>query len=192
MAPPAPVQDTHASEAMQPPTALPTETAPPQANTPEPVANPERRVVKKGVSTKKKESIDVHAVLADLHFLITPTEEKSLLALTAQGTTVETVVLLEQNDRAALFSWLESPDVKTIFSVLKQSLQEHFSPQLKDLIDEVRTEEGGPPVNVLSFIDPAISPESVIIIRVRNRLYEFHVAERSADAIHQLIGALSK
>ena len=116
----------------------------------------------------------------------------SVLMQIEKATTVHTLVLLQKNDRAALFSWVESDNVKTIFSTLKQSLQESFSTKLQNLIDETLTPTDGPPVDVLSFTDPAIAPEKVIFIRVRNRLYEFHVAAKSETAISQLIGALSK
>lgn len=151
-----------------------------------------RRVVKKGVSTKKRSSIDIPTTLASLQLQTSSTSEKSLLSLNAQGAKVETTVLLFNNDRAALFSWIESDDVKTIFSSLKQTLQEQFSPQLTGLTDTTQTPQNGPPVDILSFKDPAISPEVVLFIRVRNRLYEFHIAEKGSEVISRLIGELSK
>ena len=148
-------------------------------------------VVKKGASTKKKSGVDVHATLATLGLTPEKTSEASLLQLTTQGAAVETTVLLLNNDRAALFAWVESDNVKTIFSSLKQALQEQFSPKLVDLIDETRTQDAGPPYDILSFTDPAISAEKVIFIRVRNRLYEFHVAANGQSMIDPLIAALS-
>ncbi len=149
-------------------------------------------VVRKGVSTRKKSGVDVNAVLASLQLIPQQSTEASLLELTAQGIGTQTMVLLQNNDRAALFSWIESDDVKMIFSSLKQALQEQFSPKLKELIDETKTQENGPPVDVLSFTDPAISPEKVLFLRVRNRLYEFHIVPKSEEVIEQLIAALSK
>ena len=149
-------------------------------------------VIKKGVSLKKKSSVDVPSTLASLQFALQQTSDVSLLQRIARGMDVQTVVLLQNNDRAALFSWLESDDVKTVFAQLKQALQEQFSPKLQGLIDETLAPTDGPPVDVLSFFDPAISPEKVIFIRVRNRLYEFHVAARSEAAISLLIAALSQ
>lgn len=150
------------------------------------------RIVRKGTSTHKNSGVDVQAVLASLQLIAQPTNEASLLKLSAQGVNVQTVVLLSNNDRAALFSWIESDDVKTVFSALKTALQEQFSPKLQNLVDETMAPGNGPPVDVLSFSDPAISPESIVFLRVRNRLYELHIAERGKDAIEQLIAALSK
>lgn len=150
------------------------------------------RVVKKGVSTKKKSSVDVHATLAALQLIETQTTETSILNVVAQNMTVQTVVLLANNDRAALLSWVENDDVKTLFSLLKQTLQEQFSPKLSGLVDETRTQESGPPVDVLSFVDPAISPEKILFVRIRNRLYEFHIAAKGEDAIDRLVAELSK
>ncbi len=151
-----------------------------------------RRVVKKGTSTKKKSGIDIPATLASLQLTTAPANEQSLLSLSAQGAKVDTVVLLFRNDRAALFSWIESDDVKTIFSSLKLALQEQFSPEITGLTDTTQTPPNGPPVDILSFRDPAISPEIVLFIRVRNRLYEFHIAESGSEVISKLIGELSK
>ncbi len=148
--------------------------------------------MKKGVSTKKKTSVNVAELLALLQFIPQETQEQSLLSRIAEGMPVETMVLLQNNDRVALFSWLESADAKSVFTALKQAQQEQFSPQLEDLVDETRTSEDGPPVDFLSFTDPAISPEKVIFVRVRNRLYEFHVAGMGSETIDRLIEELSK
>jgi hypothetical protein len=151
-------------------------------------------VVKKGISLKKYSGPAVETILAALQLVPVQTSEASLLKLSAgqDALKVNTVVLLRNNDRAALFSWLESDDVKTLFSALKQALQEQFSPQVKDLIDETRTQENGPPLDYLSFTDPAISPEKVVFIRVRTRLYEFHIAAGQEDTINRLITELDK
>ncbi len=150
------------------------------------------RVVKKGVSTKKKTSVDVGALLASLQFMPTQTSEASLLQLITQVANAQTTVLLLNNDRAALFSWIESDNTKMIFQSVKQALQEQFSPKVTGLIDQTLTSESGPPVDMLAFFDPAISPEKVIFIRVRDRLYEFHVSEKGREAISVLIAELSK
>lgn len=150
------------------------------------------RVVKKGVSTKKKNSVDIPSLLVSHQFIVTQSGEASLLQRIEQGTNVQTVVLLQNNDRIALFSWIESDNTKAIFASLKQALQEQFSPKVTGLIDQTLVSDNGPPVDMLSFFDPAISPEKVIFIRVRDRLYEFHVAESGTDPIGALIAELSK
>ncbi len=176
------------SESSQP-QVVPTDPGP--SSSPASGSNSSSTVVKKGVSTKKKVGPDVPAVLASLQLMPTATSEESLLDL-IHGSGSLTMVLLANNDRAALFSWVENDDVKTIFSALKQALQEQFSPQLKNLVDETRTPDTGPPTDVLSFFDPAISPEKVIFLRVRTRLYEFHVAEKGTELVNRLIEELSK
>lgn len=89
-------------------------------------------------------------------------------------------------------SWLENSDVKTIFGNLKQGLQEQFSSKLSDLRDETITVPDGPPVNILSFVDPALSSERLIFLRVRTRLYEIHVAKNGETIVDQLMAELSK
>jgi len=149
--------------------------------------------VKKGVSQKLYTGPDVAQILAASQLIPVKTSETSLLKLSAGAeTNVTETVLLKNNDRAAFFSWAEAGEVKTLFSALKQALQEQFSPQVKDLVDETRTQETGPPVDYLSFMDPGISPERVVFVRVRTRLYEFHIVQGQEDAINKVIGELSK
>jgi len=150
-------------------------------------------VVKKGVSTKKASGINVEDVLAKLQLVKQETNEASFLLLTAPDKTkVKTHVLLRNNDRAFLFSWIESDDVKSIFAGLKKALQEQFSGKVTDLVDETQTPTGGPLVDYLSFVDPALSAERIVFLRVRTRLYELHVAENGDAVLDQLVTELSK
>lgn len=150
-------------------------------------------VVKKGVSTKKAGGIDVNAVLARLQLITKETSEASFILLTVPDRAkVTTFVLLRNNDRAFLFSWMESDDVKILFAALKQTLQEQFSGRVTDLVDETRTPKNGAPVDYLSFVDPALSSERIVFLRIRNRLYELHVAENGAELLEQLVTELSK
>ncbi len=151
------------------------------------------RVVKKGQSTKKQSNVNVDNVLASLQLVARPTDEASLLALTVNDPSlVKTMALLRNNDRALLFAWAEGDQVKTILSAIKQALQDQFSGKLSGLVDETRTQENGPPYDILSFTDPAISTERIIFLRVRNRLYEIHVAANGADVVDALLAALTK
>lgn len=151
------------------------------------------KVVKKGVSTKKASGVNVADVLARLQLVSKETKETSFLLLTSpERSAVKVSVLLRNNDRAFLLSWVENDNVKTIFSALKQTLQEQFSGKVTDLIDETRRPENGPPVDYLSFIDPALSSERIVFFRVRNRLYELHTAENGAPLLETLITELSK
>ncbi len=150
-------------------------------------------VVKKGVSTKKASGINVENVFTTLQLVLQPTGEASFLLLTAPDKSqVKTSILLRNNDRAFLVSWLESSDVKAIFAGLKQALQEQFSSKVTDLIDETRTPENGPPVDYLSFIDPVLSPERIVFLRVRSRLFELHIAKNGDDIQEALVSELSR
>lgn len=149
-------------------------------------------VVKKGTSTKKASGINVAEVLAKLYLIMQPTNEASFVLVTSPDRSkVQTSVLLRNNDRAFLISWMESDDVKTVFASLKQALQEQFSGKVTDLVDEIRTPTNGPPVDYLSFIDPALSSERIVFLRNRTRLYELHVAKNGEDLLEQLVAALS-
>ena len=150
-------------------------------------------VVKKGTSTKKKSGVNVDDVLSRLGLAKQPTNEASFLSLTMQnGGGSQATVLLWHDDRAFLFSWIEDDNAKTIFGDLKQALQEQFSGKLTDLRDETVTAPDGPPVNVLSFFDPALSAERIIFLRVRTRLYEIHVAKNGESVVERLVAELSK
>ncbi len=152
-----------------------------------------KRVVKKGTSTKKKAGIDVGAVFSQLQLITQQTDETGFLTFVMRDpSSVKTWVLLRNNDRAYLFSWVDSPDAKPIFGSLKQALSEQFSGKLTDLIDETRTPEGGPPVDILSFFDPTLSPEKIVFLRVRTRLYEIHAAKNGEETLDALVTNLSK
>jgi hypothetical protein len=119
------------------------------------------------------------------------TERQLLPSVLQPGTTVTAKVLLKNNDRAATIAWVDSPDVKTIFTNLRKSLRISFSPDLKDVIDETQSEPGKPPRDVLSFLDPAIAPDRLLFVRIRQRLYEFHVTAGSEKDVNELIDALT-
>lgn len=145
-------------------------------------------VVRKG--TKKKAAVNVDDVLASLNLIPTQTSEQSLLSLTLP--TAKTMVLLQNNDRAGLLSWAEGDSIKAIFAALKEVLQSQFSGKLTDLLDDTRTPEDGPIFDILTFMDPAISPEKVTFIRVQNRLYEIHAAKEKQEMVDALVAALTK
>ena len=116
-----------------------------------------RRVVKKGVSTKKAQGESIEDLLKNLDLVPEETTEKSFLSfLITNASTVKTSVLLRNNDRAFLFSWLEDDNIKPLFHGLKQALSEQFSGKLTDLVDTTKTPEEGPIVDILSFFDPVI------------------------------------
>ena len=148
--------------------------------------------VKKGMSMKKKSSVRVDDVIQKLGLTSVQTSERSLLSIAVTTVPVQTSVLLLRGDRALLLSWIESDDVKDIMTNLKKSLQDQFSVQVSNLLDETRQVPNGPPMDVLRFLDPAISSEEIYILRVRNRLYEIHVAKNGADVLGQLMEEFGK
>ncbi len=110
----------------------------------------------------------------------------------AQKTPVEARVILKDNDRLAYFAWIDSPDAKITFTALKEALKTSFSSQLQDLVDETQERPDKPVRNVLSFLDPAIHSERVLFVRVRQRLYEFHIAPGREADIQGLMDALTE
>jgi hypothetical protein len=141
---------------------------------------------------KKKSSVSVDDVIQKLGLTAVQTSERSLISLAVTTVPVHTSVLLLRSDRALLLSWIESDDVKDIMTNLKKSLQDQFSVQVTNLLDETRQSPDGPPMDVLRFLDPAISSEEIYILRVRNRLYEIHVAKNGTDVLGQLMEELGK
>ncbi|MBP9773793.1 MAG: hypothetical protein KBD00_04140 [Candidatus Peribacteraceae bacterium] len=150
-----------------------------------------RTGVKKGTSTRKRTEIDVPTLFSSLSLTPVDTQEMSILGrVVPPGTATQTNVLLKNNDRSALFSWTDSPDSKTLFGQLKQSLQQSFSGQVRDLQDERIEPETGTSYDILRFTDETISPEHIIFLRVRTRIYEIHVTTGQQPTVDQLIAAL--
>lgn len=150
------------------------------------------RVVKKGSSTKKRSNVNVHTVFQSVGLVSQETKEVGILAQLTQPDLSRTVILLRNNDRAFLFSWIENDEVKEIMSALKKLLEDQFSPELTDLTDETMTSATGAPVDILRFYDPSISTEHIVFLRIRNRLYELHIAENGEEISDRLIEELSK
>lgn len=145
--------------------------------------------------TRKQLGPNVLNVLAAQGFTaVDPKKEKSLLeqVIPADVAKIRTVVLLKEGDRAGLFAWTDSPQVKIYFLALKEALHSTFSPQMRNLVDETQEREGKPVRSLLTFLDPAIDSERIVFVRVRERLYEFHVAEGKDDAIFDLMEALTE
>ncbi len=135
---------------------------------------------------------DVFDVLNQQTVVTESTQETSLLRrVIPDSVAVESRVLLKGNDRIAFFSWVESPDVKEYFTALKEALHASFSKDVRDLIDETQEQEGKPIRNVLSFYDPAIHEDRLLFVRVRQRMYEFHVAADKEPQVQELMDALT-
>ena len=142
---------------------------------------------------RKKAGADVLQMTVAQGFTFEDTQQETLIGgMAGTRVAVQTKVLLKDGDRAGLMAWMETPDVKTWFRTLKEALHPLFSPEVKDLLDEIQRQEGRPPRNFLTFLDPGISEERLVFVRVRDRLFEFRIAEGKEDAMYQLIEALTK
>lgn len=141
----------------------------------------------------KNNGIALDAILKDEGITTSSTNDQSLLSRIVGSTAaVHTQVLLKDNDRIAFFSWIENPEVKKEFDIIKDTLHASFSPNVSDLRDVTEFPTNGPPRNVLSFRDPALGEEKMVFLRVRQRLFEIHIAkDKDADA-DSLVEALSR
>lgn len=132
----------------------------------------------------------VQTVLTEAGLEVTASEEPTFLSqIIKKGLT--SVTVLKDGDRAGSITWSESPDVKDSFIALKDGLLESFSAGLRDLKDTTEQEPGHPVRNILRFTDPALSDEELVFVRVRERLFEFHIAPGSEDTMNALIDALT-
>jgi hypothetical protein len=144
-----------------------------------------------GVRVLKPVHID--GVFAEMEITTKETDEKSLVSrIIPETIPIRTQVLLQGDDRLGLFSSVEAPDVRAYFFGLKDALQASFSSEVTGIVDTTEAPEGKPVRNVLSFMDPALSEEKLIFVRVRERLYEIHVAAGKGDAVQALIEKLTE
>lgn len=105
---------------------------------------------------------------------------------------VDRKVILKDNDRAGAIAWVDSPKVKIYFLALKEALHSSFTPAVRDLQDVTERLENRPPRNVLTFIDPGISEERILFVRIRERLYEIRIGEGKDEAMQEFIDRLTK
>jgi hypothetical protein len=146
-----------------------------------------------GAGVQKQDGPDVFDVLNGKLIVTEVTSEQSLIGrILPAGSKVDSRVLLKQDDRIAYLAWIDAPDVKSVFSALKEALHSSFSPQMKDLVDETQQPDGHPVRNVLSFFDPAIHEDRLLFVRVRQRLYEFHVTPGKEQEVQDLMNALTE
>lgn len=135
---------------------------------------------------------NIPATLTNFGFQFIEPKESNIIGLVIEDATVQSRVLLKQKDRAGLITWVDSPKIKQYYLAIKEALHTSFSPQVADLLDENQKREGRPPYDLLTFLDPGISDERIIFVRVRSRLYEFHIAEGHEQEIYDLIEELTK
>lgn len=142
---------------------------------------------------KKLDGPNVRAIIDATNFSYVESAEKTFLGqLHIDDKPIHNLALLKNGDRAGSITWLYSPKVKIGYLTLKEALHSAFTPQVKDLLDETQSPEGRPVRNILTFFDPGLSEERIVFIRVRESLYEFHIAEGSDDDIFILIDELTK
>ena len=153
---------------------------------------PNDSIPKQGV--RRNQGADVQSILQKQKFTIGKVNEKVILEkiIPSNDTNLQSYVLLKDGDRAGLIAWTTSSKVKEYYLTLKEALHNAFTSEVKDLLDETQRREGRPTRNLLTFFDPGILSERVVFIRVRERLYEFHVTEGSSEAIFNLIEELTK
>ncbi len=149
---------------------------------------PEDAMTPKKVS--KSSGAAVQTVVADAGLEVAASAEPTFLSQIIQ-TGLTSVTILSNGDRAGSVTWVESPDVKTSFIALKDGLLESFSAGLRDLKDTTVQEAGHPVRNILRFSDPALSDEELVFVRVRERLFEFHIAPNSENTMNELIETLT-
>ena len=143
---------------------------------------------------KKATGPDVLLTLTRLGFEIERSSELTILrtVIPEGAAEVNTYALLLNGDRAGLIAWTESAEVKNYFLALKEALHASFSPRVKDLLDETQRIPGKPPRNFLSFLDEGLSPERLVFLRVRERLYEIRITEGNDETIFRAVDALTQ
>jgi len=144
---------------------------------------------------RKQEGPDVGIILGQFKFQVEAIAEPIFLSRIVSpedGAMVTGAVLLKDGDRAGVIAWADSPKIKLIFLALKEALHESFTPAVQDLVDETQRREGRPVRNFLSFLDPGISEERIVFVRVRERLYEVHIAKGSEEVMFDLIDAVTE
>ncbi len=143
-----------------------------------------------GVSVNNGPAIE--GTIQSLGFTTEQSTELSFLAQVAgSGAQIHSLAILQNNDRVGSVTWIESASVKTDFIALKEALLTAFTPKVQGLQDQTIESPNQPVRNVLSFFDPGLSAEKLTFVRVRERLYEFHIANGKDDVMQQLIDGLT-
>lgn len=143
-------------------------------------------------AVRKQVGPDVPSTIQTSGFIAAPSEDLSFLAqITGSGTRIDSLAIKKDTDWIGSVTWIDSPDAKTYFAALKEALLGAFSIDVADLKDETKQGGNQPVRNELSFYDPALSSERLRFVRVRERLYEFHLALGKEDVIEPLIEQLT-
>ncbi len=140
---------------------------------------------------RKQTGPNVKTALEADGFTTTSTNDLSFLAQIGSGAQIDALAVLKDGDRAGSVTWIDSPKVKNYFIALKEALLTAFSPEMTDLKDETLRSDNGPVRNYLTFLDPSLSTERLVFVRVRERLYEFHVVIGKEEVMNTLIQSLT-
>lgn len=146
-----------------------------------------------GQGVAKRRGVNVQEALNAQGFDAQTADERSMLEQVVDATTVQVnaVSILQNDDRVGAVIWIESPTVKDQFMALKDALLAAFSPEVKDLEDVTKADAGMPVRNEVTFLDPALSEERITVVRVGERLYEFHAVLGKEAQMRAAIDALS-
>lgn len=141
---------------------------------------------------RKQTGPNVSEILVELGLESQVSADPSIIRrIFPEQSNIETVIILKDGDRVGLLSYADSPQVKTYFLALKEAIGGSFSGDVSELTDETQNRLGKPVRNFLTFKDPALATERLVFIRVRERLYEFHVAEGKEDMMFLLVERLT-
>lgn len=124
------------------------------------------------------------------NFSLVETDEPSILgSVLTDHSPVHTSILMVNNDRAAFAAWNEGKDAEMYFLVLKDVLYDSFSKDVHDLLDESRI-ESQTKFHILTFVDPSLSEERFVFVRINELLIEFHIREGFEETIWNFIDSL--
>ncbi len=141
---------------------------------------------------RKQSGPPVEEAIKAAGYTTTATSDLSFLAqIAGSGTEIHALAILQNGDRAGSVTWIETPKVKNYFISLKEALLSAFSSDVRDLKDETLQGANVPVRNMLTFLDTSLSTERLVFIRVRERLYEFHIANGKEDTMNGLIETMT-
>jgi hypothetical protein len=109
-----------------------------------------------------------------------------------RSNSIQSVVLLRDEDRTAAAYWYEHAETKKHMEVLTERMFDLFSSRMMNLVDEVIERDGYHPIDVLAFTDPVLSDERFVFALIGNTLYEFHVREENEGWVQGLLLELAK
>ena len=144
--------------------------------------------------TRKQDGIDVGKILAENGFAFQEVKEPIFLSKIIPSTEsqVTGAALMKNDDRVGIIAWADSSKVKIYFLALKEALHGSFTTAIKDLVDETQRRKGKPTRNLLTFLDTGISEERIVFVRVRERLYEVHIAKGKDKMMFKIIDTLTE